>query len=709
MKFLQIFKQKRIYCGTLFILSLGGLTLAITLNYKYISFKNRILVETKEKFANEIKKATEIIDTKLKSVIQASQDIENFIKTKKPGKKELEKKMKETTATQHYISGLVIGFAPYTFGPKARLYAPYFLKIEKPIEAFKNKEEIVLKKVESIYDYTIPALTHNDPDTRWYLDPLQYGATQWHEPFWGTATQDIVIGFGRTFYKPNKTGTPTSGGVINSILRLKKIQQLVETLNFGKSGYGFILSQKGAFISHPANKIFGKVKNIFELAQEYDNKKLSLLAKKMLQGKTGYDYIWDDLSQKKALIFYQPISSTSWPLVLVIFLDEIFVKYEKQFRQNIIWITLSYLLFIIFLFIFFACFFNLSNKLIWTISLIISTLFIGEIGLIWNLVESFIEEEKHTPVVGNTDVKNYLKIDSIKKDEKVIYVPTGIFIDHVEFNYPNNITLTGNIWQKYYKDVSDNISKKFNFPKSSFSTIEKAYEAQEDYTTIVGWNFVCILPQNLNYHKYPLDYKNFDLQIQQEDIENNVILVPDFDSYLFLTPKSFPGLQKKTILRGWDIEESFFSYETPEVKTTFGLETSSFAQQPQLYFNIVAKRKFIQPFIVRILPLLLVFVLLFICFIIPFSKYFYTMVGMIATLLLTIIILHISLRNFLPIPKFFYLGYLYFIAYLTIIPTIINITIFYRSKNKKVSFLSQVLYWPILFGLFLIITVLVFY
>lgn len=88
--------------------------------------------------------------------------------------------------------------------------------------------------------------------------------------------------------------------------------------------------------------------------------------------------------------------------------------------------------------------------------------------------------------------------------------------------------------------------------------------------------------------------------------------MPELSAYLSTEPGDVFDLDQAIVLESWDIEECFFSFEEIGYNTTFGLSDEVCPKKiPELYFNIVLKRRFMNAFIINLLPLLTVAALLF--------------------------------------------------------------------------------------------------
>ena len=249
-------------------------------------------------------------------------------------------------------------------------------------------------------------------------------------------------------------------------------------------------------------------------------------------------------------------------------------------------------------------------------------------------------------------------------------IPTGFFLQSMEFLNANDVLITGYIWQNIsglgaWKDVPD-----FSFPDSKETTIEKVYVNKN--TGIIGWHFKTTLHQQFDYSKYPFDRENVWIRVLSNNSAENV-LVPDFDSYNSLIPESLPGLRRSFVLDGWKPQKTFFSYRVNSNNTNIGLGKFANSNAPEFHFNVDVKRSIEFPFNSNLLPITVVLILLFAILTMitkgesktHFGFSSHGVLGYCTSILFTLIIAHSSLRTRIPIGGIIYLEYFYFVMYIS--------------------------------------------
>lgn len=344
-------------------------------------------------------------------------------------------------------------------------------------------------------------------------------------------------------------------------------------------------------------------------------------------------------------------------------------------------------------------------------------------------------EHLGTRVTGSASAAKFLEVSAQKQQrqhidaERPIYIPTGVFVQSIEFTTANNVILTGYVWQKYAHSDPENISRGFVLPEAESAEISEAYSRPHEDGTVIGWHFRATLRQIFDYSAFPLDTQNVWIRIWHQDFDRNVILTPDFPSYDYTNPVDLPRLEEDNfVLPGWNVVETFFSFRENSHNANFGIE--DYVGQldfPELYFNIALARRFVDPFISHIVPSIAIVIMLFAVLIygtkskeeaakLGFDAS--TVLSISAAFFFTVLIGHVNLRSGLASERVAYLEYFYLIMYLAILSVAINSLLFTSQRESvilrrviysKDNLWPKLFYWPMIMGLLFVITVFVFY
>ena len=244
----------------------------------------------------------------------------------------------------------------------------------------------------------------------------------------------------------------------------------------------------------------------------------------------------------------------------------------------------------------------------------------------------------------------------------------------------------------------------------------------DDGGWLYTWKFNATLRIFFDYNQYLIDQHYIDIKLRYPDITENIMLVPDFESYEVLNPSARPGLSDIIFLPRHRVIASYFSFSSMDMKTFFGQNREEVsAEYETLEYNIVLKRRFITPFISYVIPFMLgasiTFFLLYSLNRDENDKSGVTVMGVVqgmAALFFSMLLAHITIRNRIPTPAVTYMESFYFIIYILIAALILLVVMYSRSDRYKLlnyreNLIAKISYWPLLIGMLYIITLIKFY
>ncbi|MBP0021704.1 MAG: tetratricopeptide repeat protein [Cyanobacteria bacterium SBLK] len=606
------------------------------------------------------------------------------------------------------LARLGAAYKPFAYSPDVRLFAPTALRVDEEID--------ILQAEELDFNYILPQYA-------WYRNTINEGPN-WGDPYPGpeeTPFSELAIGFYTPFSRI-VAGQAQPRGVIFAEYSLNQLKAVVNSLNIGKTGYGFLVSGSGIFLSHPDGDLVDGKTNLLDLARAQDNAEFLALVEKALTGEQVEGNFTDEITGQRAWLLLQPIALNGWA-VGVVFLEEELLPDSSTVRRKTITIALAYALFLIFGVIVTLRVDRGKRPNLWVSSVFTSLVLIAKIGLIWNLaLASRNYVSTRNLLLSPTDVTKAVAgpIQTAQQagKEAPIQIPTGIFIQSMDFRSANEVFVTGYLWQKYSKDVDTEIARGFLFPDAIDSNdveVREEYRYEEDDQEVIGWYFETSLHQNFRFDSYPFDEKNISLRIWPAEWERTVILTPDLAGYEVINPRSKPGLDADLDLLGWNIQDSFFEYRLRTYNANFGHEGVNIGSGiPELYFTVVSKRAFIGPFISKIGPQFVVLSLLFAMLLISDRDKAMEVIAACSAFIFIVILDQISIREQVVSKGLIYFEYFYLIIYLYIFLVAINAILLlvqpdFSLVRYKDNLISKVSFWPSLLALLLLVTIFVFY
>ena len=700
----------------IFRLSLGlcvaSFVLVLVLFFFYLQEKQQRLLLAQKQAQQEAISAANAIEKKTRQLMDRAQAVADDLTSGKLKKEQLLERLRSTSEENPSFYQVGAAYVPYAYKPSLRLYAPFYTK---------RQGKMQLVQLESEYDYT-------KPEYDWYHRPINEGSV-WLEPYFGKVAGTLLAEFGAPFYRfadPSKKPIPV--GVISVNYSLDEVRDLMTSLELGKTGYGYLVSEQGTFIYHPLKEMVEERKNIFDLAKELKSEEMGEIASKGIKGESGVVDLVEPLTGEPVWVFYQPIQSTNWFLVVKVYKEE-FLPLTESLKQKQMALSLAIIAFFFFLSLLMFRVWRGSIRSLWAVSSLTSVCLIAGIGYHWHLflAESAYQTAEKIKINNRTDLQVVLskrsEIAEASNQEPPVSIPTGIFIRTLKFEQAHNVFVTGYIWQKYYEGQHDGISRGFIMPDAIVATdlggFTEAYREKKGNVETIGWYFEVNFRQEFDYSKYPFDRKQIRLRLLPQDFHKNVILVPDLESYTQIIPLGRPGLEQNLILPGWNIERSFFEYQLKSYDTNFGLNNYVGQNKfPELNFTVLATRNFLTVFISNFMPLLVISIMIFAIQLIVSKKVQeeetrkFTALEIISVgggLIFIVLLEQLNLRGTIVTASLIYLEFLYFTLYLVIVLITLNaLLIALGTKfwfiDYQDNLLPKLLYWPIFLSLLLIVT-----
>ena len=301
-------------------------------------------------------------------------------------------------------------------------------------------------------------------------------------------------------------------------------------------------------------------------------------------------------------------------------------------------------------------------------------------------------------------------------------------ITALEIEDAHHVAVTGTLWQTYRKGAQDHLDRGFRFPDLAPDpeglTIEEQFRDETEELEVVAWNFRARLRQKFNFRRFPFDMHQVVITVRHLKDEQNVILVPDLVSYGYINTNATPGLSQHLTVPKWMAEGSYFGYRLTNDNLERGLPGSpALEQQPELQFRILLQRRFLTPFVSYIVPILIVSLLLYGVVILSSLRLekqevsgfnIFGVLGTSGGFFLTIALMHVDLRSELSGDVLTYLESLYLIAYLLLVLVSLNALLFIATDavpwiEYHDNLIPKILFWPLLSGLVLLVTIITFY
>ena len=676
------FNKKNIFYKISISILFAFFILTTTLIYFYREYTNEITRTTKADTDEQAKITAEILDNSFSNVIKIADSIANELSNGTLKNENIKKRLEKQIDYKNKLCGVGVAFIPNTNDENLRVSSPYYASrvgIDKT-----DKEELITV-------YSTPIFRIDS------LSKIKIVTGNVYIDFLATDIKDMMS----TLKKEGKEDD-------------------------AKSGYGFLLSPNGTYIVHPTseynmNEENSNAKTIFEVATELDDNKLKELGELAVIGaESGMFEHPNEQTGQDSWMFYQPIPSISWSLISVYITDDMPIA-RNILRNFLISISISFVVFLIALYTIVtkAYMGNVSKMVL--VSVFASILLFSEIAFVWYLTLEYdvLEDKNAIKIVDKTglDKQKNLYNRKVKAvcNTTPIYIPTGIFIEAMEFPTASNVFLSGILWQKYDDEAQKYLEendKGVIFPEAIKDVITLTSEHEEDNHVVYQWFFQITLKKSFDFSKYPLDKKDLLIRILPKDFEKNIVLTPSLEDYRNINPIKLPGIQKGLIVENWNLKASNFVYKFNDYNTNFGIKKFECKKDaPELFFDVNLTRNFVGAIISSLLPMLVMLSVLYILITIATRNIDMVarVLGPMGSFFFAILLAHVSLRRDLVVENMVYFEYVYIVMYFMILLIFINTVLYSRETDRfffhyKKNLITKLLFWPVFNILLLLLT-----
>ncbi|VAW89821.1 hypothetical protein MNBD_GAMMA17-1274 [hydrothermal vent metagenome] len=680
------------------VLSLCG---ASWLSYQYVVHKNEINATAKNDLMEITSVAASQIDVLLMEVVRSAEVLASEMSKGRLPEKEMYAMLRDLLKSNVHYFGGTITFRPYGYDESRKLYSAYYTRDEK--------NELIFQHLDEVYDYT-------SSEYDWYVVPMEEGS-RWGEPYWDKAARTNMVTYSAVFYQPGSTAPL---GVVTIDISMNQVQTIIESLDLGPSGFGALTTREGGYLYHPNQAYVQNKKNIRDVAKEKGDANRLIIAKDILLGKGGViDHVSTTTGQASWLI-YESVPVSGWSLQNTFIKDDLPIDVDLLRKDQIRIILLAVIFLIAAAFLLFRVHHGERSR-VWLFTAICSLILMVGIGAIWHLALTYYSSS-NVPGVKISDketlkavVHGYSLRSQERQMDRPYYVPTGIYIDTIEFQSANNLLIAGRVWQAYASDYPAEMKKGFSIGRAKNLKTTELNRSTLNGKERIQWRFQAALRVNLDYSRYPLEVEHLNLQLLPAESDRMVVLVPDLDAYKLMASSLLPGLDKAIFLAGWDFSGTFFELREERHNTDFGIKRNLDHEiLPTLYYHIGIQRVFVDAFISNLTPLIIVAIILFALALLPREVEIGRVLSICAAVFFIVVFSHLDIRKSIPSGEIFYLEYFFFVIYFCILMVPLNafrlaMGLPSRLFEYKDGLIVQAAYWPSVLGIFFMVTACKFY
>lgn len=310
------------------VLAGSALVFLVIFTVGYLNSRETILRNVEENAQNLARRIAHRIELELAPVEKVPDNLDVVLETFAMDESKIIGVLRGTLHINQNVFGSAIAFEPYAFDPARLYYSPYLSR--------KGTGFQITNLGGKGYHYF-----YQD----WYQIPRETGKSSWSEPYYDEGGGNILMAtYSLPFYR-EKEGKPYFTGVITADISLEWLEKIVSEIRVLQSGYGFLISRNGSFITHPEK---GWVLNetIFSIAEARNDAELRAIGRRMLAGESGFFPFTGDVQKRPGLIYVTPIGFSKWSLGIFFPEKELMADLDA-FRKTAISLGVSGLLVLI--------------------------------------------------------------------------------------------------------------------------------------------------------------------------------------------------------------------------------------------------------------------------------------------------------------------------------------------------------------------------
>ena len=133
------------------------------------------------------------------------------------------------------------------------------------------------------------------------------------------------------FYK-TIDGKRTFQGIVTADISLDWLVKIISPVSTFKSGYSFLISKNGNFVSNPDDSLILK-ETIFSIADARKDPQLREIGETMIHGKKGFVPYQSFYLNRPSWMYYSPLPTTAWSMGVVAPEDELFADIHQLNRH----------------------------------------------------------------------------------------------------------------------------------------------------------------------------------------------------------------------------------------------------------------------------------------------------------------------------------------------------------------------------------------
>ena len=294
------------------VLSAAGLIFLLVSGAGYYLARETLLRNAEEGARTLAQAVVNRIESRLAPIPRVPQGVAYELEERQLGEADILRRQRRVLADNDEIFGMAVAFEPGGPGARRDNTAPYTFRT--PLGPKSTRLDG-------------PGYRYQNMD--WYQLPRELGRTVWTEPYFDEGGGDILMA---TCSVPFFHGTGQErrvAGVVTADVSLEWLKRLVASVNVLGTGYAYLITGSGAYVTHPAPGVAFN-ESIFSRAEEFGDLELRRVGQRMVRGETGFAALKSLHTGRQGFLVYAPLPTTGWSLAVFYPRDELLADVSRQ-------------------------------------------------------------------------------------------------------------------------------------------------------------------------------------------------------------------------------------------------------------------------------------------------------------------------------------------------------------------------------------------
>ena len=308
----------------------GGTSIvfSLVLAYSYAYSRKLIISEAESNARNLTLSVARRIEQEFRAVEKVPRNLASLLATTRVDHETLLMLLRREVADNPELFGAGAGFEPWALDARDKGFCPYW-----------HRSDIGITFAE------LSAAGYDYRQRDWYQIPRELAVPCWSQPSFDEGGGNVLMTtYSFPFFNESEAGSvPRIKGILAADVSLDWLGQLVASIRVGWTGYCFIISDTGSFVTHP-NPALVTRESMFSLAAEAGDSQLRRLGRTMIRRGSGFQECNSTLAGQEAFLAHARIPSTGWVLGAVFPKSELLEEVSVLHRTTVMLAAVGVLL-----------------------------------------------------------------------------------------------------------------------------------------------------------------------------------------------------------------------------------------------------------------------------------------------------------------------------------------------------------------------------